>query len=636
MNPNQTAEKVIEYVGGKENIISLTHCVTRLRFNLKDDKQVDAEQIKALDDVMGIQNKGGQYQVIIGPKVAQVYRAVVSAIPELEKEPLEKKEEKTKESILNRLINALSAILVPSLAPIIGGGMLKGILYLFTTLKWADPASGTMFVLNVASDAMFYFFPFLLAISAAKFYKTNEYMAATLAGVLLYPTIIAAAGAKQAASVFFLGFLPIPMVNYSQSVIPIILSVWFLSYVYHFFDKRMPSMITVIFTPLLSLLIVVPVMLFGIAPLGFYIGDYVAKGIQVLIDFSPLLAGAIIGGTRPFLVLMGMHHALRPIVIQQISTYGYSEMGAMNFMSTMAQATAAFGIYLIIKNKKMKQISLSSTVSGFLGITEPALYGVLVKYRAAFVGASLGGAIGGAVGASMGAKAMAITMPSILSIPVYLNDATVGFLVGFAVTLISSFILTIFLAKTVFKINEEESGEEGIKKVDAKSRVFHIKSPVTGDVYLTEDVPDETFSKALMGKTVAIMPRSSQIVSPVNGHVQTIFPTGHAIGLVSDEGVEVLIHIGLDTVNLEGKYFESLVANGEPIKQGTPLVNFDRDKIQASGYDPTVLIVVTNSDKYLSLLSPDDSQKIQAGENLIQVVPEREPALIENEFPVKA
>ena len=619
MSEDSLAREIIELVGGQSNIQSLTHCVTRLRFNLKDDSKADDKKIESLENIMGVQQRGGQYQIIIGPKVSQVYKSIIKEIPILS-ENNSKISNKKRESLVNRMINALSAILVPSLPPIIGGGMLKGFLYLATTLKWTSPNSGTMQVLNIAADAMFYFFPFLLAVSSAHFYRTNEYMAATLAGVLLYPTLIAAATAGKVTQIMFLGFLPIPIFNYSQSVLPIILSVWFLSYIYRYLEDHLPSMITVIFTPLISLIVVVPIMLFCIAPLGFYIGDYVAKGLQILIDFSPLLAGAIAGGLRPILVLTGMHHALRTLTIQQISTYGYSTLAAMNFMSTMAQASAALAIYFIVKSKKMKQISLSATISGFLGITEPALYGVLVKYRAAFVGACIGGACGAGVGAAMGAKAMAMVMPSVLSVPVFLNDKTLGFLIGAIVSVISTLIITYLLSKTVLKIDEVQTKNTESSVTNLNS--FEIKSPVNGDVYLTEDIPDETFSKELMGKTVAIMPKDGKIVAPITGKIKMVFKTKHSIGLFSDDlGVEVMIHVGVDTVNLNGQYFDCLVKEGDHVKVGQQILKFDLNKIKENKYDPTVILVVTNSEDYFSVLTPSDSKPIKSGDPLIEIVP---------------
>ncbi|MBP2098772.1 beta-glucoside-specific PTS transporter subunit IIABC [Enterococcus rivorum] len=615
------AKEIILIVGGDENIVSLTHCITRLRFNLKNESIADTKKLEALDGVMGVQAQGGQYQVIIGGKVAKVYNEIIKILPRLEDHQRDSATTEEKDTILNRLINTLSAILVPSLAPIVGGGMLKGFLFMFTSLGWVNPESGTMFVLTMTSDAMFYFFPFLLAVSSARRFKTNEYMALSLAGVLMYPTLLNAALAGELTSVKFLGLLPVPIVNYSSSILPIILAVWLLSYVYRFFEKVIPSMITVIFTPLLSLLVMVPIMLVILAPIGFYAGEYIAQGIEALIKFSPWLSGFVIGATRPLLVLMGMHHAIRPITQQQIATYGFSTMSPMNFMSTMAQATAAFAIYFLVSNKKMKQIAMSSTVSGYLGITEPALYGVLVKYKAAFVGASLGGGIGGAVGSMLGAKAMAPVMPSILSIPVYLNDTAFGFIVGFVVTVISTFVITFLLAKSFLKIEDQHAEIETDEMASEVAGVISVASPVTGTTYPISDVADQTFSKELMGKGIAILPSQDEIVSPVDGVVSVAFKTKHAIGLKSNTGVEILIHVGLDTVELEGEHYELLCKQNQAVKIGTPLLTFDREKISELGYDTSVIVVITNTDDYLSIITKDEQLQVNASEPLLSIVP---------------
>lgn len=617
------AKKIITLVGGDENISSLTHCVTRLRFNLKNESKAQTKALEELDGVIGVQRQGGQYQVIIGGKVGKVFAEIINLIPRLDSNEGQKEPSGGKDSLFNRLINTLSAILVPSLAPIVGGGMLKGFLFMVTSLGWADPESGTMFVLNMTGDAMFYFFPFLLAVSSARRFKTNEYMALSLAGVLMYPTLINAAIAGKLINVQFLGFLPVPIVNYSNSILPIILAVWLLSYVFRFFEKVIPSMVTVIFTPLLTLILMVPIMLIVLAPIGFYIGEYIAQGIEVMINFSPLASGFVIGASRPLLVLMGMHHAIRPITQQQIATYGYSTMGPMNFMSTMAQATAAFAIYFLISNKKMKQVALSSTISGYLGITEPALYGVLVKYKAAFVGASLGGGIGGAVGALLGAKSMAPVMPSILSIPVFLNDAAAGFIIAMVVTLIATFVLTFLLAKSVLKIDDQpENSTMKNKYVDKNQELITISAPVSGSVYPISNVADQTFSKELVGKGIAIIPEEDTIVSPVEGVVTIAFKTKHAIGLTSKEGIELLIHVGLDTVELEGQYFDLLCKQGQTVHVGTPLIQFDHEKISELGYDISVVVVVTNSDEYLSVLTMGDQEKVKEGDPLITIIPE--------------
>ncbi|SJZ67658.1 PTS system, beta-glucosides-specific IIC component [Pilibacter termitis] len=618
MDNKTLAGKIIELVGGVDNIVSLTHCVTRLRFKLKSQNLAKDKEISDLEGVLGVQSQAGQYQVIIGANVAKVYKEILSDLPKsLQKENVQTVE---KERLFTRILNTLSAILVPSLPPIIGGGMLKGIMFMFVSLKMLDAESGTYFILNITCDAMFYFFPFLVAASAAKRFQTNEYMAMALAGVLLYPSLINAALAGEIKSIRFLDFLSIPVINYSQSILPILLGVLLMKYVYGFLEEHLPSMTTVLLAPLLTLLVMVPILLFAVAPLGFKIGEVVARGIQALIDFSPILSGLVIGTTRPFLVLVGMHHALRPITQQQIATYGFSSMAAMSYLSTMAQATAPFAMYLIVKNKKMKQVALSSTFSGFLGITEPALYGVLVKYKAAFIGASLGGGIGSAVACMFKARAFAPAMPSLLSIPVYLGKgATFGFFLGFFTTIVASFAITTALAKTVFRKDLEE--EIVTKEVVEESGVnYEVYSPVQGELVQSSEIPDETFAKEVLGKTVAIMPENNEILSPITGTVDAVFESKHAICLKGEHGEEILVHIGIDTVALGGKYFESLVKKGDKVTVGQKISTVEVEKIRESGYNPMVITIVVNTADYLSVVEEFDRGKIFPKEKILNLI----------------
>lgn len=620
MTLKEKAEKIIEFVGGENNVRSFSHCITRLRFQLSDNNKAKLNEIKALDGIVGAQVQNGQVQVIIGPEVGKVFREITKQFPKLSADSGDggKKEKK---SIFNRILDTLSSILVASLAPIVGGGMLKGFLFLLTSnFKVMDPSGGTAVILNITADCMFYFFPFLLAVSAAKRFKTNEYMALSVAGAIMYPSIIEAAA--EGTVINFLGFIPIMAKNYSASVVPIILSVFILSYVYKFMEDIIPSIVSIIFVPLLTLLIMVPLSLFCIAPIGFYLGEYVAIGIQALINAAPWLAGFVVGATRPLLVLTGMHHAIRPISSQQIATYGYSTFGAMNFMSTMAQATAALGTYLIIKNKKMKQIAGSSAVSGFIGITEPALYGIIVKYKAAMAGALLGGGIGGMVGTVLGARAYAPAMPSVFSIPVYLGENTFGFFIGFLVTVGSTLAITVILGKSIFKIDEETQEDNGAseKTLNIIDNTCTIYSPVAGEVISIKDLGDETFSSEVMGKSIAIKPLNGNITAPSDGIVKTIFKTKHALGFETTDGVEILIHIGIDTVNLDGKYFDLKCKEGKRVQRGELLLTFDKDAIESEGYDTSVIMIVLNTDEYLSVIAEDEGNTVRSGDKTLTVV----------------
>jgi len=617
MDNKELAQKIVQLVGGTENIKGLTHCITRLRFNLKDEKIANTKEIEKLD-VLGVQVQGGQYQVIVGNAVVKVYREILKAYPELDTEATI--DDGQKMSIIDRVLDTVSGILVAALPPIIGGGMLMGVSFILTNYGIIDTKSNIYFVLNIMANCMFTFMPFLLAVSSAKKFKTNEYMALALAGALMFPSLVNGAAEKMEALKFF-NFLTLPIIDYTSSVIPIILAVWLQKYVYGFFENVIPSIINTIFTPMLTLIVMIPVMLIVIAPIGYYGGNYVAYAIEWAINTVPWLAGFLIGSTRPFLVLAGMHHAIRPIQYQQIATFGYTTITPANFMSTMAQATAFLGTYLLVKDKKAKQISLSATVSGFLGITEPGIYGILIKYRAAMVGAFVGGGLGGMVSTMMGAKAYASAMPSILTIPVFMGGGAASIFVGLAVTFVSTLAITYLTGKTIFKIDDPKltTGKEAPEQTPA-GKTIEVYSPIKGNIYPMQEVNDDTFAKKLLGEGIVIMPTDNKVVSPIDAEVKTIFHTNHAIGLQTKEGIEVLIHIGIDTVKLEGQYFTSHIKAGDIVKKGDTLVEFDLDAIKAAGYDPSIIVVITNTKDYLSVVPEFDSGIIFDGEKILTVI----------------
>lgn len=612
MDNKEMSRKIIEFIGGKGNISDLTHCVTRLRFVLKDDAKAQTEEIEKLN-VLGVQKQGGQYQIIVGNNVGKLYNEIIKLIPEFgdsTNQTAEAPADTKKESLFNRLIGTLSSILVKALPPLVGGGMLKGILYFFTSNGWLDPASSLGMILEIASNCMFYFFPFLLAVSAAQKFKTNEYMAISLAGALMYPSIMKAA-AEGADPIRLFG-LPIPMLDYSSSVIPIILSVLLLKYVYGYIEKIMPSIVNSIFTPLLTIIIMIPVTLSLLAPLGYYGGNYLAYGIDWIVKTVPWLAGFVIGAIRPFLVLTGMHHAIRPILLQQIATFGYTNISPANFLSTMAQATSTLAVYVLIKDRSKRQLALSSTFSGFLGVTEPALYGIIIKYKAALIGTVIGGGIGGMVATIMGAKAYASSMPSIFSIPVYAGGGFASILVGLLFTLVSTFVITWVLGKRIFRINPAEtelvSSTETKAAADPAAKTaaadqadqLELYSPVAGTILDLKELNDRTFSEKLLGEGLAIVPAQNQITAPISGKV-TVYRTNHAVGIETEEGVEILIHVGIDTVKLKGKHFTSFRKTGDVVQQGDILLEFDRAAIEAEGYNSAVVIIVTNPNNYGSV-----------------------------------
>lgn len=620
MEREELARKIIEHVGGKGNIKSLSHCMTRLRFFLLDDKKANEEELKKLS-ILGVQKQGGQYQVIVGNDVSKVYKEIIKQFPGIaggENVPDNAGEKKG--NIFNRMLATLTAILVAPLSAIIGGGLILGIRYMFTTLHILPGDSSLIFLLTVIGNSSLYFFPFLLAVSAAKRFNTNIYMAMGIAAAMLDPNIIAKVGEDP---VMLFGAIPIPMINYGSSVIPIILAVWFMSKVYGWLDDHLPSMITVIFVPLLTFLIVIPINLILIAPLATYLTTYVSNGLEWLINLNLGIAGFVIGSTRPLLVLVGLHHAVRPLQYMQLETLGYTIISPATFISTMSQATAAFAVAVLVKDRKSKQIATSSTISGYLGITEPALYGIIFKYRAALVGCILGGGLGGMVSTMMGAKAFSSGLPSLLTTPIFMGDKPLSIVFGLIVMFVSTFGITWFLGKTVFKLNDNVVLTNGISEVEAAKRKAEpghlVFSPVSGQICKLEDINDETFSSKLLGEGIGIVPSENLVVAPGDGTVNTVFHTNHALGLITEDGTEVLIHIGLDTVKLEGEFFTARCKAGDKVKKGDALIEFDREQIAAAGYDTTVIVVISNTPSYGNIQPEFENGPIFAGETILTV-----------------
>lgn len=620
MTDKELALQIIALVGGEKNIAGFTNCVTRLRFNLKNDDKASPKEIEKLSGVLGVQNQGGQFQVIVGGKSAKLAALVKDAVSLPESDDNVPSPTK-KKGILTRLFDTLSSILIPSLPPIIGGGMIKGFLFLFWELGWLEWGSPTFNVLNIISDGMFYFYPFLLAVSAAKKFKTNKFMALALAGSLMHPIMMEGVN-EGLATLPFLGFLKIPYLDYSSSVIPIILSVWLLSYVYRFFEKRIPDILSVIFTPMLTLLLVVPIQLVVLAPLGFYAGEYLAYGLKAVIDFSPLLSGFIIGAIRPFTVLTGMHHAVRAIVSQQIATYGYTTIGAMNYMSTMAQAAAALGVYLVVKDKNMKHLSLSAAVSGFLGVTEPAMYSVIIKYKIVFIATSIGGGVGAAISSYFGGAEYAMVMSSLLTIPATFGNGFIGIAIGLPVSIVVTMAIIMIFGKG--QINREVEKENTVQPslTSAKTdKQEYIGSPVSGTVSFLSSLEDKTYAEEIIGKGVSIQADIGEIRAPFDGVVENLFHTNHAIGLVSSTGIELLIHVGIDTVKLKGTYFTPQVKSGDTIAKGDLILCYDKEAIEKAGYESGVVVVVTNTGDYLDVLpAVPEGTRIARGDNAITVI----------------
>lgn len=605
MKNEDLAKQILEIVG-KSNITYVTHCATRLRVNVKDEESVNLKALDRLEGVLKSQIKSGQLQIIIGAKVKGVFDAV-SEMVDLDQGDIEVKGVKIKKNPLSRIVETISGVFGPVIPVLIGCGMIKSLLAIMTTTKLIATTSGAYQVFNLISDLIFYFFPFFLAVSAAKKFKTSEFMAVALAGAYMYPTIMNGADTAAKTGITSLSFfsLPVLLVNYKTTIIPIIISVWVMSYVYRYIDKLIPDMFKVLFVPMLVLFVMVPLELIAIGPFGTYIGTTIAKVVTYLYTANGVIGSFLFGTFRPVLIIFGMHYAITPINSQLIAQYGYSVISPANLTGNLAQAGACLAVFFLLKNKTNKSGALTSGVTALFGITEPAIFGFNLKYKKPFICAMVAGGIGAAYINFWGGGATALILPGLLALPTYIASSYIHIIIGVAIS-----IALAFIGVLVFGIGEEDipqniqssSSEKGeINIVTDAPRTITINSPMNGIVKDLSEVDDPMFSEKVLGNGVAIESKDGKVYAPFDGIVMSLFPTRHAIGLLSTDGVEMLIHIGLDTVKLEGKYFTAHVKQDQKVKQGDLLIEFDQEEIKAAGYDTIVPVIITNTAEFKSV-----------------------------------
>ncbi len=611
MTNNELASKIVANVGGENNISVLTHCATRLRFNLKDNDKANLNVLKNLDGVLAAQIKSGQLQVVIGAKVNAVFDAVSAQVHITEGGAAAVEE--PKKNKVSAVIETISGIFAPTLPVLIGCGMFKALASLITNLQslagvtLISPDSGFMVLMNMMGDLIFYFFPFFLAVSAARKFKVSEYMAVALAAAYMYPTIMDGAAAAAETGVTSLSFLGLPVlfVNYKSTVVPIILSVWVLSLIYKRIDRLVPDFLKILLTSMIVLFIMVPVELIVLGPIGSYIGTFIAQFMDWFYSVGGFIAAALLGGTRSLLTMMGMHYALAPLQIQQIAETGVSTLLVSALTANFAQAGAAFGSFLAIKDKQMKSVAGSAALSAVLGITEPAMYGVNLKYKRPFAFGMAASAIAAAFLSLFHAGAMAYAPPGLFTLITYQADSFVFIIIGVAIAFVLAAVLS-FMFGIPKEVNQPVA--EGVSNADTATQTappasrtpIQIASPIKGKVIALSDVPDEAFASGAMGNGVGIEPAEGKVYAPFDGEVEMLFETKHAIGLTSSDGVSVLIHIGLDTVSLNGQYFETHVSTGDRVRKGQLLISFDKAKI-AEKFPTVTPVLVTNTDEFASV-----------------------------------
>lgn len=634
MKYGEVAAAILELVGGKENIRCVGHSATRLRFVLSDVGKADLEGIKDIKGVIGVVDKGGQFQVIIGGEVTDVYRELTKLGDfETSSEGKEKElQQAEKKKLLSKVLETISGIFFPVIAALTGCGMLKALLALLVFLKALDTGAQTYQLLSLMSDSTFYFLPIILAVSAAKKFRCNEYMAAAIGGILIHPNFIAMVNASKEAGtgIYFLG-LPVSLVSYSSSVIPTILAVWFLSYVERGTEKIVPKALRMILVPLITLLIVGPAAIVLLGPLGSICGNYLADFINLLNQWAPWLVPTLVGIFTPLLVMCGMHYGLIPIGINLLSTTGYDTVaGPGMLVSNIAQGAASLGVAIRAKNPETKSLAFSVGISAVCGITEPAMYGISLRFKRPLAATMIGGGVAGLFLGIMGVGRYAQAAPGLLALPSYIGGdslkifyyACAGSAIAFVVSFVSSLILGIDEPEFSQKATKTEKEHTPVRQKNSNGPLEHktepIFSPINGSVIPLNKVNDSAFSEGLLGQGCAIIPSDGKVYAPVTGRVVSLFPTKHAVGIVTDSGCEVLIHIGLDTVDLNGEYFTAYVEQGQTVNQGDLLIQFNKEEIQKNGYDVTTPVLITNYRNYETIQLPAESA-VKPGDMLFKL-----------------
>lgn len=621
MDNQAVGKRVWEAVGGEKNVNSLVHCATRLRFKLKDESVADTQKLKQDPDVIQVVQSGGQYQVVIGSNVADVYQAIVDEQGLTDQSGTEGQSKNP----LNRLIDIISSIFTPFLGAMAAAGILKGFLSLATVLGWLSADTGAYQILFAAADGVFTFLPVMLAFTAAKKFKTNQFLSVAIAMALVYPAITQLAGAGGAVDFFGLPIV-LAQSGYTSSVIPIILAVWVQSKFEPLVKKVIPQFLQMIFVPMIVLLVMVPLTFLLLGPIGTVIGNGLGSLFNSIYSFSPLVAGLIMGSLWQVFVMFGMHWGFVPIMFLNIEQYGFDVMVPMLLPAVLAQGGAALAVAIRTKDTKLRSLGISSTITSLFGITEPTVYGVTLPLKKPFVVACLSAGIGGAMIGFAGVKAFSSGLVSLLTIPTFISTnqavesnvtmailaTALSFVLAFVGTLIVGFDETVQDEK--LETNQQTTAGDTIS-----SARHNLKSPLSGKVLPLSDVPDKVFSSGAMGKGLAIDPEKGELIAPADGEITTIFPTGHAVGLTTKDGIEILMHIGMDTVELEGQGFETFVKQGDQVKAGDLLVRFDIEAIKAAGYSVITPIVITNTEHFADVLELNQEELI-ASEDFLAIV----------------
>lgn len=607
-------EQIIKLVGGKANIQAVVHCMTRLRFTLKDRSKADTKKLQELEGVIDVVSNNVAYQIIVGTHVNDVYKDLID---QLGMSGDEADQSKTKKNPIKAMLDVISESMNPILEPIICAGLLAAFLSIISLTGLISTDSSTYQIFDALRSAVFYFLPILMAMSCAKRLGASPYLAVALAATILSEPINNVSG----LSLFGIG---LPQITYSNSFIPILLAVWFMGYVTKFAKKVIPKSLQYFMSPLVIMLITLPATLLVFGPLGFYIGEGIIGFFNLLMDtigswFVMMLYSAL----QPFIIMLGAGNFIMPVVASLIAANGYDPAFISSCtISDIAVGGAMLGYFLRARNLKQKQLFGTVTLSAILGVTEPAIYGVFVKFRRPFIAVMIGGGLGGLFAGLTGVKAYSIAW-GLFGLPAYIGEGDFMNLWLMVAAVAISFIgatIAAYMLGIPVESDEVPAVKEKEQPVSSEMiRSTALKSVVEGEAVPLNEINDQAFSTGALGKGIGIKPISHVIHSPIDGEVLTVFPTKHAIGLRSDQGVEVLIHIGIDTVSLEGKYFTMNVKQGDRVRTGQPIGEVDFEKVREAGYDPTAIVVITNTNDFLDVIPTSNNQLVKS-DDLLNIV----------------
>lgn len=674
------AKDIVKNVGGKENVAGLVHCITRLRFTLKDEGKANDDILKNMGGVVTVMKSGGQYQVVIGNHVPEVFEDVMALLDLKEEMPAE--ENKKSGKLLDRAIDVVSGIFQPILGIMAACGMIKGLNTLFVTLGLYSSTCGGYMIINAAGDALFNFLPLFLGYTAAKKFKLKPMLGLAIGAAMCYPaiqsSILSAAGdaaytlfkGTMFASPVYIDFFGIPVisVDYTGTVIPVILAVWFASKCEKLFNKFIPDLVKFFFVPMLTLLVTLPVSVLLLGPVATFGSTLISEFTLAVRSVSPLLAGGIVGLTWQILVIFGMHWGFIPVYINNVMTLGYDNVMMPFFACTFATSAVVLAMFFKTKDKKLKEMAIPNFISGIFGVTEPAIYGMLLPLKKPFIISCIAGGIGGAFYGHFNFRKFILGGMGIFELPNMMNpDGTMGNIivafVGIAISMVVGFVLTMIFykdkpgvmdevtedaenvvtadsnagnntevhnsvantnsntvanTKSNTAVNDEKIANTKSGSMESDSQKLTVKkesivySPVKGNVIPLSEVEDEVFSSGILGKGAAIIPEEGVVYAPADGKISAFFPTGHAIGIKTTDGLELLIHVGMDTVQLDGKGFTPFAKAGDKVKKGQKLLEFDKELIKAEGYSTITPVLISNFDQF-DEITATDKKYVQAG-----------------------